>query len=481
MNAQLPIPSLDDVVKERCKRSLAYFIQAAWPIVEPGRPYIHNWHIECVAEHLEYVSRGEIIRLLINQPPGTMKSLMVSVFFPAWLWGPAGHASHRTIGASYRLDLATRDSLKQLNLVQSDWYQRLWGDTVSLNKEGESEFHNTAMGWRKAMPFRSITGERGDGVIVDDPHSVEGAESDAERKRTVRMVRETLPTRVNDPLKSFIIIMMQRLHEGDASGEILSKEDHMGYEHLMLPMRFEKARACVTRLGTVDLRTEEGELLFPARFPREVVDRDEAAMTEYAVSGQHQQEPTPRGGGLFKRDWFPIVESAPIGGVECRGWDLAASTDENAAYTVGVKIKRVGDIFFVMDVKRDRWGPGATTTAIVNTATQDGKHCIVDLPQDPGQAGKDQKRSMVTALLGFDAHATPETGDKEQRANPFAAQAEIGNVRIVKGPWNEAYLDELCKFPRSKYKDQVDASSRAFNRLVRPRSTIAPNVLTRLG
>ena len=159
------------------------------------------------------------------------------------------------------------------------------------------------MGFREAVAAGSITGSRGDIVIIDDPHSVESASSEAMRSSTKEWFLEAVPTRLNNPAESSIIVIMQRLHEEDVSGIILDKQ--LGYEHLMLPMRYEPDRKCYTSIGFEDPREDDGELLFPERFPAEVVERDERVMGPYATAGQFQQRPTVRGGAIIRRqDWM---------------------------------------------------------------------------------------------------------------------------------------------------------------------------------
>jgi hypothetical protein len=165
---------------------------------------------------------------------------------------------------------------------------------------------------------------------------VKDGESDAMRLRAQLWLSETLPSRLNDPDRSAIVVIHHRIHSGDMAGEILSRD--LGYEHLMLPMEFEVSRRCKTSIGFKDPRTKEGELLFPERFPKAVVERDKHAMGSYATAGQFQQRPAPRGGGLIKRDWFEIVGAAPADCYWVRHWDLAASEETGSAYTSGVLI-----------------------------------------------------------------------------------------------------------------------------------------------
>ena len=393
----------------------------------------------------------------------TMKSLLVSVLWPAWEWGPKGKSSYRYFTTTYAEDYAIRDSRRMRDLVESEWYKTLWGDRVVLTKTGEKEFHNTKTGWRKGVPFTRLTGGRGDRLIIDDPHSTSGADSDAERRRAVRLFRESATSRLNNAMKSAIVVIMQRLHEGDISGQII---ENGGYVHLMLPMEFDPDRRCRTIIGFVDPRKERDELLFPALFPREAVDRDKQWMGSFAVAGQYQQEPVPRQGGMFKRHDFKIVDAVPAGGNICRGWDHAASDENDSPATAGVLIKFVNDEVYIMDCKREQLGPAAAERLIESTVKEDarlyGSETRQDFPQDPGSAGKVQKAHLSKKLSGYNCRFSPETGSKETRALPLAAQVEAGNVYILKGDWNTDFLDEVCMFPRGKFKDRVDAMTRAY-------------------
>lgn len=456
-------------IRARCS-TLAGFVREAWHVLQPETDYVHGWHIDAICQHLEAISSGRINRLLINVPPGTMKSLLVSVFWPAWEWGPLGKPGLSYLTTSYSEGYVKRDSRRMRDLVSSDWYRALW--PVQLTRAGEISFENTARGFREGKPFASLTGGRGDRVIIDDPHSTETAESPAERESTTRIFRESVPTRLNDAQRSAIVVIMQRLHESDVSGQILALK--LGYEHLMLPMEFEPERACATSIGFADPRTYEGELLFPERFPRDTVERDKVPMGSYAVAGQFQQRPAPREGGIFKRHWFEIVPAAPAGVRWVRGWDLAASKKKvgsnsasGPAYTAGVKLGVLNGTYYVGHSVRERGSPADVDRLIRNTAASDGYHCKISIPQDPGQAAKGQVMAFAKMLAGYDVRFSPETGDKESRANPVSAQAEAGNVKIIKGAWNEPFLEELALFPGGTFKDQTDALSRAFSELLK--------------
>lgn len=454
-----------NIEREACRRSLVTFTRRAWPVLEPGQPYVHGWHMDAIAEHLEAISAGQIKRLLINIPPGTMKSMSCAVFWPAWEWGPKGRPSMRFIGASHEENLAIRDNVKMRRLIQSPWFQRLWPTKMAGDQNAKTYFENEKTGWRQACPVGSMTGRRGDRVLWDDPHSAEDAHSEAALGEANRIFRETLPTRLNNPEESAIIIVMQRLSTKDVSGLILAED--LGYDHLCLPMEYEGPRKA-TSIGFVDPRTTEGELLFPARFSREVVDRDKKVMGVYAVAGQLQQRPSPKKGGEFEIDKIEAVDAIPAGVVQwARGWDLAA-TEGAGDYTAGPKIGKLADgRFIVVDVVREQYGTAKRDALIKNTANADGMGRVKQsLPQDPGQAGKGQARALVSMLAGHQVVTSPETGDKVVRARPFSSQVNAGNVLMLKAPWNKAFTDELQLFPNGMHDDQVDGASRAFDALL---------------
>lgn len=451
--------------REYCSRSLANFAKQAWHVLEPASDLKWGWALDAICEHLEAVSAGEITRLLINVPPGSMKSLLTGVVWPAWEWGPRGQPEKRFLGTAHAQHLAVRDNMKCRRLIQSGWYQTLWPIALTTDQNAKTKFENAHTGFREAMAFTSMTGSRGDRLILDDPLSADNANSDAELENARVTFTETLPTRVNND-RSAIVVIMQRLNERDTAGVILDMG--LPYEHLCIPMRYEKERRCVTGIGWEDPRRKDGELMFPERFPEEQVVELERTLGSYGAAGQLQQRPAPRGGGMFKRDWFEIIPAAPANCRWVRGWDLAATDSADAAWTAGVLMGRTpGGEFVIADVRRIQGAPAAVERLIVNTASQDGVSVPGSIPQDPGQAGKAQATYLIRQLQGYSYKASPESGDKETRAQPLAAQAEVGNVKLVAGAWNKDFLDELATFPAGKWKDQVDAASRAFAELVR--------------
>lgn len=283
-----------DETREEC-RSFHGFTKKAWHVLEPGTDFKDNWHLGALADHLEAVHRGEITRLQINEPPGMMKSLQTSVMFGAWEWGPRNTPWLRYLTTSYREDYALRDSRKMRDLVQSEWYRTLY-PFIELTRDGEKDFENTHRGSRKAVPFKSLTAGRGNRLIVDDPHSVDQAESPVEREGAVRTYRESATSRLNDPEKDAIILIMHRLHPEDICGEI----ERLGlpYVRLILPMEYTRSLTVKTPYFT-DPRTTEGELLFPNRLGKAKLEDTKKELGPHAYDTQYQQRARARAGSFY--------------------------------------------------------------------------------------------------------------------------------------------------------------------------------------
>lgn len=453
-----------NVERELCARSLSEFIKRAWPVLEPSQPYVHGWHMDAICEHLEAVTAGEIQRLLVNVPPGTSKSLSACVFWPSWEWGPRSYANMRFIGSSHEAGLATRDNRRMRNLIKSEWHQTLWPLALVGDQNAKTYFENEKTGWRQCCPVSSMTGKRGDRVVWDDPHSVEAAISTAHRETALREFQETLPTRLNNPDRSATVIIMQRLHENDVAGLIL--ENDYGYVHLSLPMEFEPSRRCLTSIGFSDPRKEEGELLFTERFPQKVVDDYKKILGPYGYSGQMQQNPVPRGGGFFEWEKIEVIDSSPKLKKIIRYWDKAGTEGGVGACTAGVKMGLTADNeYIVLDVVRGRWAAHERENVIKQVAQIDGREPEVWVEQEPGSGGKESAESTIKNLAGFKVKAERPTGDKTVRAEPYAAQVGVGNIKVLKSEWTKSFIDEHKSFPVGKYKDQIDAAAGAFNKL----------------
>lgn len=466
-SSDVDLLTISDLFLEReiLSRSLPHFIRAAWHVLEPTTAFVPGFHIDAICEHLEAVTAGKIRNLLINIPPRHAKSLIVSVFWPVheWITKP----ETRWLYASYAQSLSTRDSLKCRRLIDSPWFQERWRDKFSLtgDQNQKMRFDNDHTGYRIATSVEGFaTGEGGSRVVVDDPHSVQDKESDAIRESTLIWWDETMSTRLNDQKTDAKVIVMQRVHQNDLSGHVLEQG---GYVHLNLPAEYEPSRKCVTQIGWEDPRTEDGELLWPARVGKPELDELKRRLGPTAYAGQFQQRPAPAGGSLFKTECLTIIDPENLPKIirAVRGWDMAA-TEGGGDYTVGVKIGVDEDQnFYVLDVRRIRESSAKVQKAVTSTAASDGTEVTIRLEQEPGSSGKALIEHYVKALAGYAVKSAPATGDKVIRATPFSTAVERKVVRLVKANWNDAYIDEMTFFPDSTNDDQIDASANAFNEL----------------
>lgn len=454
------------------KVELYEFVKAVWPIVEPTQSFVDNWHIRLICEQLEAVTRGEIKNLIINVPPGCMKSLLVSVMWPAWEW--ASDDSRRYLKASYGQDLANRDNVKVRDIVQSAWYQSLFGVRFRGETNRKEKFETEGKGWAIATSVGGRgTGEHPDVIIIDDPTSADQARSDKYRKRANDWYTQTLSTR-GVARDVATVIIMQRLHEKDLTGYLMDQDENGEWVHLCLPMQYETSRESDPdwQPDPLDPRTEPGELLWPDLFTHKKVRKLTLVLGPYGAAGQLQQRPAPEGGGLFKRDWFEIVEHAPKDVlIRVRGWDIAGTEaweNPDADWTAGVLISMTREgTFYVEDVVYDQLSEDGVNRLMKQTAKLDGRSVLQREEREGGSSGKAVTRARARLLRGFDyAEVIVNKADKVGRARPLRGQAEARNVKLVAGLWNRRYLDELAVFPTGEHDDQVDGSSCAFNAII---------------
>lgn len=456
------------VERELCKRSLAAFAKLAWRVLEPAAELKWGWVLDAICEHLEAVTDGRITRLLINVPPGSMKSLLTGVIWPAWEWGPRGMPWKRFVGTAHEEQLAIRDSRRCRDLIKSEWYQKLWPIELLADLDGKREFGNTSKGVRQARAFTSMTGVRGDCVILDDPISADNANSAAKLEAARIAFTETLPTRVNSD-KSSIVVIMQRLNEKDVSGVILEKE--LPYTHLCIPMRFEKDRRCVTSIGWVDPRTQDGELMFPERFSEAHVSDLEKTLGAYGAAGQLQQRPSPRGGGIINEKWFNYWVSLPQLEFRFITADTAQKTSDHNDWSVLQcwARSRVGQAVLI-DQVRGKW---EAPELVVQARSFWLKHFNDQRPLASSAILRGmyvEDKVSGTGLIqtlrreGIPIIALQRSKDKISRGYDAAPFIESGNVLLPQdAPWLSDFLAESTTFPSGAHDDQVDPMFDAVN------------------
>ncbi len=305
-------------------------------------------------------------------------------------------------------------------------------------------------------------------MIVDDPlKNAEEAASSVIREKHKDWWQSTWYTR-QEP-DAALVVVQTRWNEDDLSGWLLSEEqgDEPERWHIV-------SMAAIKQDGQIDVPAtctleadgrDIGTALCEERYPVERLLAIKARVGAYYWSALYDQRPSPREGNMFKRAWFEIVNAVPADAIRVRFWDKAAS-DNKGDYTAGVKIACSNGIYYIEDVVRGQWSSGERDKVIRQTAVIDGRDVTQYAEEEPGSSGKDASLAFVNLLVGFAAKGIRSTGDKVIRADAFASQAEVGNVKVVKGEWNRAFLEEITSFPTGAHDDQVDGASGAFNQVV---------------
>lgn len=459
---------LDLLLREKAQRSLFAFMVQAWPTIEGDTPLLLNWHLEAMCAEIQAVATGETPHqnLILNVPPGSMKSTIVSVCLPAWMW--LRRPSWTALFISGADDVSMRDSMKCRNLITSEWYQAFRpGWTLAKDQDAKGWFKNTRGGERQATTIGSRgTGKRVHFIGVDDPNDTKDV-SPPKLQAVWDAWSLTYQNRLKDMRTGRRMLIQQRTHMADLTGRIL-EVDAESWRHVVIRQRHEEGDP--TR-HPMDPRTESGELFFPDRFPASVVASEERILGSVGFAGQHQQRPVPKEGATFKPSMIEVVEVAPAGLRLCRGWDQAASRGKGD-YTAGALLGVDKDgVWYIVDMAREQ--TDTPRQLLKHTAQRDGREIPISWPQDPGAAGKDQARSLLQDMAGWNFTSSPETGAKETRWEPFAAQVNGGNVRMVRGPWNAALLDEMRVAPNGAHDDQLDALARAFAFFIQPEDSLA--------
>lgn len=413
--------------------------------------WLRGPHHKTICDALLRVYSGECKRLIINVAPRYSKTELAVVNFIAWSLGHCPDAEF--IHTSYSGRLAANNAWQVRELVQSPAYREIFPDVqLRTDSSARDEWRTTAGGCVYAVGAGgTITGygagkQRngfGGAIIIDDPHKADEARSDVVRQGVLDWFQNTLESRRNSS-ETPIILIMQRLHERDLAGWLLEGGNGEQWEHV-----------CIQTLQP------DGTALWPAKHTTDDLLRMRQA-APYTFSGQYQQEPAPPEGNIFRPDMMPVLDAIPAGTQFVRGWDFA-STAGDGDWTAGGKLGKLPDgRYIIADMVRLQGAPHEVEQALVNTSRRDGTSCKVRIPQDPGQAGKSQVQYFTKQLNGFFVVAKRVNGDKITRAEPFAAQVNVGNVTMLRAPWNDALISEMRMFPNGAHDDQIDALADAF-------------------
>lgn len=467
-----------ELVASICRESFYEFVKEFWSTVIPEKAH-WNWHIEYLCGEMqtiaEKVFKGEVkdYDLCVNISPGTTKSTIISVMFPAWIW--TRMPSARVIGASYSFPLAMDLSVKCRDVVGSDKYKETFPDVVLRDDQNtKGYFKNTKGGFRYAVGVNgSVTGMHAHFILIDDPLDPNEAMSTADLASANYWIKNTLSSRKVDKAVTATVLVMQRLHQDDPTAQFLERPN---VRHVCLPAEIDREDHKVNPVELV--KFYKHGLMDPVRLNRKVL-MEYKAYGEQFYSGQFLQDPVPAGGAMFKVDKFRFGAPPDRWQQLVRFWDKAG-TFGGGAYTVGVLLGLdVSGRVWVLDVVRGQWESYAREKEIAKAAELDGFQVLVGVEQEPGSGGKESADNTATRTLrGYKVitvKVDKTTGGKVERADPWAVQVNAGNAYLPRpedAEWVKPFIEEHRYFPYSRYKDQVDAASGAFTLLSRPKTRV---------
>lgn len=452
-----------ETYKRKCEQDLRFFVREAWKVLNPGVELIDGWYIDAICENLMAVRNGTTARLIINQPPRSLKTTLVSEMFPCWWW--ATQPEMRFVFNSYSFTLSVTMSLHRRRLIESEWYQSYWAGVFQMapDENTQGRFVNDKTGHMTILT--SATGMGGDVMIIDDPLAADEAYSDVEREKSITFFRESLTSRLDNPATSKIVIVQQRLHDRDLTG-ILLKDG--GWTHLCLPVEVREEQTVTLPIsGKVIYRTPKNKLrlLDPVRFSDKVLAERKVSLGPFGYAGQYMQEPAPPGGVIFKAEWWqwyeldkngvaqiPQMEQI-IGSVDATFGSKADTASECAIQAWGL----TGINTYLLGRDTHKRGFNETLAAIDAMAQ---KYSI--------NVWLVEKKAMGSAIIEtiskkyYIQEISPDWGDKIQRAEACSPMVSAGTVYLPRNQDGITIQTYASKFPASN-TDDIDAMTQVLN------------------
>jgi len=426
--------------------------------LNPGALFLPNWHIHAIAYQLERVRRGEITRLIINLPPRYLKSITVSVAFPAFLLGLS--PSRRIITISYADELSAKHASDFRSVVHSRWYQRGF-PSMRILRSTEGELLTTKRGFRKSTSVSgTLTGLGGDLVIIDDPQKPVDAQSDARRSSVNQWVTNTLMSRLDNKQTSAVIVVMQRVHMDDLSGYLTGSSDD--WTVLSLPAIAE-AEASIP-IGPSKFRHRQiGEALHPTHESIETLRKLEQTLGPDVFAAQYQQSPVPAGGGMIKRTWLRYYDDAPAnipGSRIIQSWDTAAKDGAQNDWSVCTTWLVADDNYYLLDLVRDRFEYPLLRDTALELANRFKPHEILIEEASTGIALAQELRERGDFFIN------PVKIERDKIGRLYVQQGKFAAGRVWfprSAPFVPELERELLTFPQSRHSDQVDSISQALS------------------
>ena len=442
-------------VNAACRKDFVSFVRKVFHVLNPSSTFHMNWHIRAIAHHLEQVRLGNIKRLIITVPPRSLKSIMCSVAFPAFVLGH--DPTKRLIVVSYSADLAIKHGNDFRAVVNSKGYRAIFsGMRISAMKNTQTEVVTTRNGFRLAMSVDgALTGRGGDIIIIDDPIAALAALSQKAREHVQHWYFNTLLSRLDDKQNGAIVLVMQRLHEDDLAGVLLRISDE--WTVVSLPAIAEQDEEIPIGNGQIHVR-RAGDVLHPEREPREVLESLRAQLGAETFAAQYQQQPVPPGGAMIKRAWVRRYDQLPKSGQVIQSWDVANKQGEENDYSVCTTWLIYDKRYYLIDLLRGRFD---FPTLRRKVSEQAKLHKASQVLIEDAGFGTALIQDLKTA--DFSVIAVIPEYDKKIRMAIQAGKFENGQVLLPKeAPWLADLEEELFAFPSGRHDDQVDSISQAL-------------------
>jgi predicted phage terminase large subunit-like protein len=449
------------LINELLHDDLSSFIAKSFLTTDNGNKYLHNWHIDCIAEYLKACHEGKIKRLIINIPPRSLKSISVSVAFPAWVLGH--NQAERIIVASYSELLSIKHSTDCRLVMSSDWFKHVFPNCILNERQNEKQkFATTKNGYRFAASVGgTLTGEGGNILIVDDPHNPQQVMSDKYRNKTIEWFKNTFSSRLNDKKNGVIIVVMQRLHENDLSGYLLSKTD--GWEHLNLPGIAEKDE--FISIGNFSKFRQKGELLHEKREGWEEIARAKSELGSFAFSAQYQQNPVTKKGGMIRPEWFKRYDNNSCCSESVSqhrfkfitlSFDTAIKAGAKNDPTVCTVWGEKENNYYLLEIYRDWWEyPELKKNAVELIKKWNANTVLIEDKASGQSLIQDLQKDIKTPIIPIKV-----TKDKITRLASVSSLIEAGRVLLpVEANWLADFEQEVYLFPNGEHDDQVDSTS----------------------
>jgi predicted phage terminase large subunit-like protein len=471
---------LRPLLAECLANDFAAFARKAWTVLHPQNKLVWSWHYDYLCELLTLVRRRQLLRLIINVPPRTLKSTLVTILFPIWVW--ISEPEHNFLTASYSLDLSTEHSFKRRSLLKSSWFQGLWGDKFRLaaDRNQVAQFTNDRLGSMIATSVgASVLGRGGSTLILDDPTTVSQALSDTERTNANNWLDNTFRSRLDDPASGALIVVMQRLHEEDVTGYLLEREPGV-WNHVCIPLVAEADESWNFPISRRVVLRKASEVLMPERFPPPIVD--ELRSRRQIFAGQYQQRPVPVDGNMIKRkevryyggidpatgvadERLPETFDFKMISVDCAFKDSAKS-DYVAIGIIGVK----GRKRYLLNIVNHHLDAGATEAEIrrQRDVYRPIRSVLVE-DRANGSAIIERLKLNIPRVI-----AIQPQGGKIARMFAAAPEWQAGDWFVNRNAaWTEPFVEQITTFPAAPNDDMVDMMTQAAAWLLQsPRRTV---------